>query len=72
LSDFNIDMRVDGYIKLKRIMSSVGLNQLMRDATRIISTSEMMIDLIFSNVDFDVEVRHKPKVMDHSVVMLIC
>jgi len=73
MGDFNIDMKVKGYIpgKLMKTINSAGLNQLVSEAIRITSASETIIDLVFANVDFDVEVRYGAKNMDHSVVALI-
>jgi len=53
MGDFNIDMKVQDYTqdKLRRTLNSVGLSQLIKEATRITSASETMIDLIFSNMD---------------------
>jgi len=65
-------MKVQGYTqdKLRRTLNSIGLSQLVKDATRITSTSETMIDLVFSNMDLQVEVWHKSKIADHSMVVL--
>jgi len=72
MGDFNIDMKVQGYThdKLRKTMNSAGLSQLIKEATRITSTSETIIDLVFSNMDLQVEVWHEPKITDHSMVML--
>jgi len=72
MGDFNIDMKINGYIqdKLMKTMNSVGLKQLVKEVTRITSTSETIIDLVFSNIDFDIEVSES-KIMDHSEVVLI-
>jgi len=72
--DFNIEvnMKVKGYIqdKLRKTMNSARLSQLVKEATRITSTSETIIDLVFSNMDLHVEIWHEPKIMDHSMVVL--
>lgn len=51
MGDFNIDMRVDSYVRnnLVRVMNSMGLKQLVNKATRITEYSETIIDLVFSN-----------------------
>jgi len=67
MGDFIIDMKVQGY-KLRRTLNSIGLSQLVKEATRITSTSETMIDLVFSNMDL--HVWHEPKIADHSMVVL--
>ncbi|XP_071653038.1 uncharacterized protein [Temnothorax longispinosus] len=51
-------------------MYSVGLKQLVNDFTRIVRTSETIIDLVFSNEDIEVEVRHEPKITDHSMIVI--
>lgn len=72
MGDFNIDMKVNNYIqsKLIRVMNSVGLKQLVREATRVVINSETTIDLVFSNVEMEVEVWHEPKITDHSAIVL--
>jgi len=51
-------------------MNSAGLSQLVKEATRITSASETIIDLVFSNMDLQVEVWHEPNITDHSMVVL--
>jgi len=65
-------MKVQGYTqdKLRRTLNFVGLSQLVKEATRITSISETMIDLVFSNMDLQVEIWHEPKIADHSMVVL--
>lgn len=48
MGDFNIDMSVNNYIKkrLVREMNSLGLRQLVKEATRIVQNSETLIDLV--------------------------
>jgi len=63
MDDFNIDMKVKNYNqnKLMRLMYSIGLKQLVNEPTR--STSET-IDLIFTNEEVDVTVKHEPRIAD--------
>lgn len=70
MGDFNIDMKVNNYCqnKLIRVMNSAGLKQLVNEPTRIVSTSQTIIDLIFTNTDVEVKVKHEPKITDHSIV----
>jgi len=58
IGDFNIDVKVKGYIQNKfwKTMNSTGLSPFVKEATRITSASETIIDLIFSNMDLDVEI----------------
>jgi len=72
MGDFNIDMKVQGYTqdKLRKTMNSAGLSQLVKAATRITSASETIINLVFSNMDLQVEVWHEPKITDHSMIVL--
>jgi len=72
MGDFNIDMKTKNYCqnKLIRVMNSVGLKQLVSEPTRIVNTSETIIDLVFTNEELEVVVRHEPKITDHSIVML--
>jgi len=72
MGDFNIDLKRDNYIQRKLInnMYSVGLKQLVNDVTRIVRTSETKIDLVFSNKEIEVEVRHEPKITDHSMIIV--
>lgn len=72
MGDFNIDMKLHNHIqgKLIKVMNSVGLKQMVKEATRIVSMSETIIDLVFSNMDVEVKVYHEPKITDHSTVMI--
>lgn len=65
-------MKVNNYIqgKLTRVLNSVGLKQVVKEATRIVSTSETIIDLVFTNIEMKVKVYHEPKITDHSTVVL--
>ncbi|CAL1680966.1 unnamed protein product [Lasius platythorax] len=51
-------------------MNTVGLRQLVTEATRVAISSETIIDLVFSNLEVDIEVCHEPKITDHSTVVL--
>ncbi|KMQ95301.1 hypothetical protein RF55_4490 [Lasius niger] len=70
MGDFNMDMKVNNYgqDRLIRVMNSVGLKQLVREPTRITNYSETIIDLIFTNMNVEVNVCHEPKITDHSMV----
>lgn len=72
MGDFNIDMKVKNYCqnKLIRIMNSVGLKQLVNEPTRIVNTSETIIDLVFTNEEIEVTVEHEPRITDHSVIVV--
>jgi len=72
MGDFNIDMKAQGHTqdKLRKTMNSAGLSQLVKEATRFTSTSETIIELVFSNMYLQVEVWHEPKITDHSMVVL--
>lgn len=72
LGDFNIDMSVNNYIRnrLVRVMNSLGLGQLVKEATRIVQNSATLIDLVFGNVEMEVEVWHEPKITDHSAIVI--
>jgi len=72
MGDFNIDLKIDNYIQKRLInnMYSVGLKQLVNDFTRIVRMSETIIDLVFSNDDIEVEVRHEPRITDHSMIVI--
>jgi len=72
MGDFNIDMKVKNYNqnKLMRIMYSIDLKQLVNEPTRIVNTLETIIDLIFTNEEVDVVVKHEPRIVDHSIIIL--
>lgn len=72
MGDFNIDMKRNNHIqgKLTKVMNSVGLKQLVHESTRIVCTSETIIDLVFSNIEMEVAVCHEPKITDYSTVVL--
>lgn len=72
MGDFNIDMTVNNYMKnrLVTVMNSLGLRQLVKEATRIVKNSETLIDLVFANVEMEVDVWHEPKITDHSAIVL--
>jgi len=57
MGDFNIDMKVRSYCqnRLIRVMNSVGLKQLVNEP-RIVSSSETIIDLIFTNMEVEIYV----------------
>ncbi|KMR04821.1 hypothetical protein RF55_420 [Lasius niger] len=57
-------------IGTERVMNSLGLRQLVKEATRIVQNSETLIDLVFGNVEMDVEVWHEPKITDHSAIVV--
>jgi len=65
-------MKVKNYNqnKLTRIMYSIGLRQLVNEPTRIVNTSETIIDLIFTNEKVDVIMKHEPRIADHSIIVL--
>lgn len=73
MGDFNIDMNVSNYVqvRLTRVMQAVGCKQLVKKPTRIVKDSETIIDLVFSNMEVETEVRHEPKITDHAAVVLI-
>lgn len=70
MGDFNMDMKVNNYSqdRLIRVMNSVGLKQLVHEPTRITNSSETITDLIFTNMNVEVNVCHEPKITDHSMV----
>lgn len=72
MGDFNVGMKVNNYIKKKLIktMNTVGLRQLVKEATKIAISSETIINLVFFNLEVDIEVCHEPKITDHSTVVL--
>lgn len=72
MGDFNIDLKRDNYVQRRLIKSmySIGLKQLVKDYTRIVRTSETKIDLVFSNKDIEVKVRHEPKLTDYSMIVV--
>jgi len=72
MGDFNIDMKVKDYIqdKLRKTMNSAGLSQLVKEARRITSASETIIDLVFPSMDLHIEVWHGSESTDHSMVVL--
>jgi len=72
LGDFNIDIKVKNYNenKLMRIIYSIGLKQLINEPTRIINTSETIVDLIFTNEEVDVVVKQEPRIAYHSIIVL--
>jgi len=72
MGDLNIDMKVHNYVqgRLTRIMQAVGCKQLVQEPTRIVKNSETIIDLVFSNIEAEIEVRHEPRITDHSTIVL--
>jgi len=43
------------------------LKRLINEPTRIVNTSETIIDLIFTNEEVDMVVKHEPKIADHLI-----
>ena len=72
MGDFNINMKINNYCqnKLTKIANAARLRQLVNEPTRITSDSETIIDLVFTNLDISVEIKHEPKVTDHSALVL--
>lgn len=72
MGDFNIDMSVNNYVRnrLVKVMNSLGLRQLVKEATRIVQNSEILIDLVFGNVEMKVEVWYEPTITDHSAIVV--
>jgi len=72
VENFKINIKVKDYIEDKRrkTMNFAGLRQLVKEATRITSASEIIVDLVFSNMHLHVEVWHEFKITDHSMVVL--
>lgn len=68
VGDFNIDFKIDSFYtnKLRTIMSSLGMKQLVNSPTRITKDSQTMIDLVFvNNNKAQVHVLHENKITDH-------
>lgn len=51
-------------------MNSLGLRQLVKEATRIVQKSKTLIDLVFGNVEMEVVVWHERKITDHSATVV--
>jgi len=51
-------------------MQAIGCKQLVQEPTRIVKNSETIIDLVFSNVETEIEVRHESRITDHSTIVL--
>jgi hypothetical protein len=69
--DFNIDVNKNTYEsnRLKHMIESNGMKQLVLDFTRVDQHHRTIIDLIISNnFSLDVDVLHSPKITDHSIV----
>ena len=72
MGDFNIDIKKNNYCRnrLIKIANAAGLKQLVDEPTRITVSSESIIDLVFTNLEVDVEIKHEPKITDHSTIMV--
>lgn len=72
VGDFNIDFKIDSFYtkKLRTIMSSLGMKQLVNNPTRITKDSQTMIDLVFANNMAQVHVVHEPKITDHAWIKI--
>lgn len=72
IGDFNIDFKIDSFYtnKLRTIMFSLGMKQLVNSPTRIVKDSQTMIDLVFANNTAQVHVVHEPKITDHAWIKI--
>lgn len=72
MGDFNINMKDKNYCqkKLLRTMNSAGLKQMVKEPTRVVHRSESIIDLVFTNYEVEVIVKHEPKITDHSTIVI--
>lgn len=72
MGDFNINMKDKNYCqkKLLRTMNTAGLKQMVKEPTRIVYGSESIIDLVFTNYEVEVIVKHEPKITDHSTIVI--
>lgn len=73
VGDFNVNVARDTFYseKLKTIVSSHGMYQLVQGFTRVKQNSSTMIDLIITNdKTIKHQVHHTPKVADHSILTI--
>lgn len=72
VGDFNIDISKNDYYAKKLIdaMYSYGFSQYVLENTRITNKSNTLIDLVFSNFNVTVKIKHTPKITDHSMLVI--
>lgn len=71
VGDFNLNFLDDTYYckKIKNLLTSYGINQLIADPTRITNTSSTLIDYVLTNQNgIKATVHSCPKITDHSVI----
>jgi len=72
IGDFNIDFMVNFFYskKLQTIMNSMGMKRYVNKPRRITKESRSMKDLIFSNKEIEMNMIHKPMIMDHACLKI--
>lgn len=73
LGDFNINMSIDTFYskQLENILIENGLEQLIKEPTRITKTTATTIDLLITNNDnISFNVNHIPRITDHAYITI--
>lgn len=71
--DFNFDWKKDSFYtnKCKNLIYRMGLNQVVKDFTRITKDSKTLIDYIVTNdQQLEHKVYHSPRISDHSILSI--
>lgn len=70
--DFNVDFLKYGtyQTKLKQVIASYGLKQVVKQATRITETAKTKIDLVMANIGVEAESLQTEKISDHSTISM--
>lgn len=73
VGDFNLDLLSGSFYsnKIQRVITSLGMKQLVKSHTRIVERSRTLIDFVVSNhYNLNVNVFLKEKVSDHSTITI--
>lgn len=73
IGDFNIDVMTETFYKKQLLtgMINFGMKQCIDKPTRVTRDSRTIIDLVFANMDVNVQVEHKPKITDHAWIKIV-
>lgn len=71
VGDFNVNLLGSGFysVKLKKLIATYGINQIISEPTRVTDTSETLVDYVLTNYENIIaEVHDIPKITDHSII----
>lgn len=73
VGDFNLDFLTNSFYvnKIKNLLLSYGIQQVINEPTRVTNTSETLVDYVLTNgSDIVTNVHDTPKISDHSIISI--